>query len=145
MFMTNRSALMTPPLMPPWTASVHFPDSYPIDVFHLSFNFLCLLLLYCIYLNGRVCRGELSNFVGSESGQKHGVKLLQNIVYNTIQTPPPHTVPYSIYCTYILGRGGGQRDGRGATVHKHSSVVHGGNSSQAGSKIPTMSECISSL
>ncbi len=25
-------------------ASVHFPDSYPIDVFHLSFNFLCLLL-----------------------------------------------------------------------------------------------------
>ena len=29
----------------PWTACVHFPDSYPIDVFHLSFNFLCLLLL----------------------------------------------------------------------------------------------------
>ncbi len=28
-----------------WTASVHFPDSYPIDFFHLSFNFLCLLLL----------------------------------------------------------------------------------------------------
>jgi hypothetical protein len=26
--------------------------SYPIDVFQLSFNFLCLLLLYSIYLNG---------------------------------------------------------------------------------------------
>ncbi len=24
---------------------------YPIDVFQLSFNFLCLLLLYSIYLN----------------------------------------------------------------------------------------------
>ncbi len=24
--------------------------SYAIDVFHLSFNFLCLLLLWCIYL-----------------------------------------------------------------------------------------------
>jgi hypothetical protein len=30
-----------------WTACVNFPDSYPIDVSHLSFNFLCLLLLYC--------------------------------------------------------------------------------------------------
>ena len=28
------------------------PDSYPIDVSQLSFNFLCLLLLYSIYLNG---------------------------------------------------------------------------------------------
>jgi hypothetical protein len=35
-----------------WTARVHFPDSYPIDVFQLSFNFLCLLILYGIYLNG---------------------------------------------------------------------------------------------
>ena len=26
--------------------------SYPIIVTHLSFNFLCLLLLYSIYLNG---------------------------------------------------------------------------------------------
>ncbi len=37
--------LLWPTRMPPWTASVHFPDSYPIDVFHISFNFLCLLLL----------------------------------------------------------------------------------------------------
>jgi hypothetical protein len=26
--------------------------SYPIIVTHLSFNFLCLLVLYSIYLNG---------------------------------------------------------------------------------------------
>jgi hypothetical protein len=29
--------------------------SYPIIVSHLSFNFLCLLLLYSIYLNGLNC------------------------------------------------------------------------------------------
>jgi hypothetical protein len=28
-----------------WTANVHFRDSYTIEVFHLSFNFLCLVLL----------------------------------------------------------------------------------------------------
>ncbi len=65
--------------------------------------------------------------------------------------PPPPPQPYTvcIYCTVSLGRGrggeGGQREDRGATVHKYSSFVHGGNSSQAGSKIPTMSLCISSL
>jgi hypothetical protein len=32
-----------------------------------------------------------SNFVGSESGQKQSVKLLQNMVYNT--THHPHTTP----------------------------------------------------
>jgi hypothetical protein len=29
-----------------WTACVHIRDSYPIDVLHLNFNILCLLLLY---------------------------------------------------------------------------------------------------
>jgi hypothetical protein len=38
------SALKTP-RRPPWTACVYFRDSYPIDVSHLSFNFLCLRLL----------------------------------------------------------------------------------------------------
>ena len=40
--------------------------SYSIVVFHLSFNFLCLLLLYSIYLNGfctvfpfLVCKAQL--------------------------------------------------------------------------------------
>ncbi len=44
--------------------------------------------------------------VGSESGQKQSVKLLQNMVYNTTQNPPPpqpHTV--CIKCTFSLGRG----------------------------------------
>ncbi len=37
--------------------------------------------------------GGGSNFVGSESGQKQSVKLLQNMVYSTIQfnTPAPPT------------------------------------------------------
>jgi hypothetical protein len=34
----------------PWTELRTPVCSYPIDVFHLSFNFLCLLLLYSIYL-----------------------------------------------------------------------------------------------
>ncbi len=41
--------------------------------------------------------------------------------------------------------GGGEREGRGATVQKNDAFVHGGNSSQAGSKIPTMIDCTSSL
>ncbi len=53
------------------------------------------------------CLGCCVNFVGSESGQKQSVKLLQNMVYNTTQQPPthppqPHTV--CIYCPFTLGR-----------------------------------------
>jgi hypothetical protein len=57
------------------------------------------------------CLGWCSNFVGCESGQKQSVELLQNMVYNTTQHPPtPHS---------HRGRGGGgQREGRGPTVHK---------------------------
>ncbi len=68
-------------------------------------------------------------------------KILQNMVTQHTSTPPPsppqtHTV--CINSKFSLGRGGGgQREDRGATVHKYSSFVHGGNSSQAGSKIPT--------
>ncbi len=86
---------------------------------------------------------------GSESGQKQSVKLLQNMVYSTIQHPhpSPQTHAVCIYCKFSLGRegGGGQRECRGATVHKYNSFIHGGNSSQAGSKTPSMSECISIL
>ncbi len=92
--------------------------------------------------------GRWSNFVGSESGQKQSVKLLQNMVFNTIQHPSTSTHCLYVYTGHLVwegGEGGCQREGRGATEHKYSSFVHGGNSSQAGSKIPTMSECISSL
>ena len=50
-----------------------------------------------------ICLGWCSNFVGSESGQK----LLQNMVYSTVQHPPPlqsHTqsVPYILYTAVHL-------------------------------------------
>jgi hypothetical protein len=63
------------------------------------------------------------------------------MVYRAQFTPPPlrHThCLYKLYSTVHLvweRGGGGQREDRGATVHKYSSFVHGGNSSQAGSKI----------
>ncbi len=44
-----------------------------------------------VFLFGRWC----SNFVGSESGQKQSVKLLQNMIYNTTQHPPPTPHPHS--------------------------------------------------
>jgi hypothetical protein len=64
----------------------------------------------------------VKHFVGSEYGHKQSVKLLQNMVYSTIQHPPPPptptpTVTHCMYCTFSLGRGdggGGQRNGREA-------------------------------
>ncbi len=46
--------------------------------------------------------GGGSNFVGSESGQKQSVKLLQNMVYSTIQHPhPPPPQTHALYIQYI--------------------------------------------
>jgi hypothetical protein len=61
------------------------------------------------------CLGWSSNFVGSESGQIESVKLLQNMVSNRTQHPPPltatvHTV--CIYCTLTQGGGGGEPERR---------------------------------
>jgi hypothetical protein len=94
--------------------------------------------------------GWCINFVGFESGQKQSVKLLQNMVYNTTQQPPPpHSHTRFVYTVHLPMEGGGGRSerrySRGLRVHKYSSFVHGGNSSQAGSKIPTMSECLQSI
>jgi hypothetical protein len=59
-----------------------------------------------------ICLGWCSNCVGSESGQKQSVKLLQNIVYSTIQHSPPsprHThFLYILYSTvHLVWEGGG--------------------------------------
>ncbi len=50
--------------------------------------------------------------VGSESGQKQSVKLLQNMVYNTTQhpqppSPPPPTAAHCLYILYIYFKKGG--------------------------------------
>ncbi len=66
------------------------------------------------------CFGWCSSFVGSESGQKQSVKLLQNMVYNTTQHPPPHSRLYILYVYF--GKGGGMGEVRemveGPTVLK---------------------------
>jgi hypothetical protein len=56
------------------------------------------------------CSGWCSNFVGSESGQKQSVKLLQNMVYNTTQHPPPH--PNTVCSLWEGGRGWGRSERR---------------------------------
>jgi hypothetical protein len=60
--------------------------------------------------------GWQGNFVGSESGQNQIVKLLQNMVSNTTNTPPPppsQTLSVFMYCTLTLGRGvGGEPERR---------------------------------
>jgi hypothetical protein len=65
--------------------------------------------------------GGVAIFCRFEFGPKQSVKLLQNMVYNTTQHyPPPPKATHCLYIMYVYsGRGGGgQRDGRGATVHK---------------------------
>jgi hypothetical protein len=52
------------------------------------------------------CLEWYSNFVGSESGQKQSVKLLQNMAYNTIQHPhPPPPQPHTVHTVRLLWEG----------------------------------------
>ncbi len=97
-------------------------------------------------------KGWWSNFVASESGQKQSVKLLQNMVHNTVQHPHPPTPPQPhtvcIYCTFSLGRGERGDVREKVEGQQYSSIVllsMGATGHTAGSQIPTMSECISSL
>jgi hypothetical protein len=71
--------------------------------------------------------GRCSNFVGSESGQKQSVKLLQNMVYNTTQHPtthphPRHTATHNHEKGAVVGeireKVEGQRFTRGSTIPK---------------------------
>ncbi len=88
-----------------------------------------------VVFTGHFCLGWWSNYVGSESGQKQSLKLLQNMVYSTIQHPPsPPPLPQTvcIYCLVWEGGGGGEvrekvegqqytsivPSSMGATVHK---------------------------
>ncbi len=53
------------------------------------------------------CLGRCSNFVGSESGQKQSVKLLEyGLQHNPTPPPQPHFL-YNLYCAFTLGRGEG--------------------------------------
>jgi hypothetical protein len=53
------------------------------------------------------CLRWCSNFVGSESGQKQSVKLLQNMVSNTTQHPHPLPATHCLYVLYFyFGKGG---------------------------------------
>ena len=58
------------------------------------------------------CLGWCSNFVVYEFGQKQSVKLLQNMVYTTIQHPPIHPPPQShtlsLYTVQLVWEGGGE-------------------------------------
>jgi hypothetical protein len=58
--------------------------SYPIIISHLSFNFLCLLLLYSIYLNAQIFQPPQQGFFSVHAQlQLLGkiVRLLGNYMY----------------------------------------------------------------
>ncbi len=69
---------------------------------------------YC-YLKKLTCKGTLlqvficlrpPRLVGSESGQKQSVKLLQNMVSNTTQHPHPLAATHCLYIQYFdFGKG----------------------------------------
>jgi hypothetical protein len=88
----------------------------------------------------------VNQFLGSQSGQKQSVKLLLNMVYNTTQPPPPpHSHRLSVYTVHLVWEGGRSERREMGNSTQYSYFVHGDNNSQAGSKISTMGECISSL
>jgi hypothetical protein len=84
--------------------------------------------------------GGLAIFVGSESVQIQSVKLLQNMVSNRTQHPPPppsHTL--SVYIVLWHGEGG---EGWGELNEKEGLR---GNSSQSWVENTNMTDCISRL
>jgi hypothetical protein len=61
----------------PGQSCVHLP--YPIVVSHLSFNFLCLLLLYSIYLSGQAWGGGGGGVCGKATTKKRRLFLFYSI------------------------------------------------------------------
>jgi hypothetical protein len=61
-----------------------------------------------------LCLGWGSDFVGSESGQRQSVQLLQNTVWSTTQLntchppPPSHSHTLSVYTVHLVWEGGGR-------------------------------------
>ncbi len=53
-----------------------------------------------------LCLEWESNFVGSESGQKQSVKLMQNMVSNTTQQHPPPPPSNTLPVSTVLWEGG---------------------------------------
>ncbi len=66
------------------------------------------------------CLGRSINFVGSESGQKQSVKLLQNMVSNTTQHHPTPSQPHTVCVTvaYFLCCTTTERQGRDGSITK---------------------------
>ncbi len=84
--------------------------SYPIIVTHLSFNFLCLLLLYSIYLNGCHTRGhtytvhrDRQDIDTTESPSPPFLEELQTAMAS--RSPPPKSHYSSLAPTTYLARG----------------------------------------
>jgi hypothetical protein len=98
-----------------------------------------------------ICLGWCSNFVGSESGQKQSVKLLQNMVYRCtaqFNIPPPQSHTLSVYSTFSLGKGGGGQRSGTVEGQQYTSIVPssmGVTVHNLGRKYKPLSECISSL
>ncbi len=90
-----------------------------------------------------ICLGWCSNFVGSEYGRPENYcRIWSTGQFNIPPPPKSHTLSvYTVHgCTLSLEWGEGmseRRYSRGATVHTYCSFIHGGNSSQPGSKIRT--------
>ncbi len=58
-----------------------------------------------VVFTGLFCLGWCSNVVGSESGQKQSVKLMQNMSTTQLNTTPnpPLSVLYTLYVTLVRG------------------------------------------
>jgi hypothetical protein len=85
--------------------------------FKLTFWQVCICLRPPILVGFRL--GWSRNFLGSESGKKQSIKLLQNMVSNPTHHPPPPPPSHTLSVLFILyvelGReevGGGEQERR---------------------------------